>query len=155
MNRKINQQKPVIPFYLQVWLYLLKFPQFIAQGSQNNPTVSGSAAAALISASFSCFLLMVNQHLTTISQQWNDIVWDLGSWIPNSKNPDPLYGEISSYLGKETVMLIGWLVCWFVLNHLWRHRSIKFATIFFCLFGFVVAATLMNWHPLFPYLPLT
>ena len=149
---KINKEK--MPFYSELWLYLRQFPQIIAKGSQKTPTVSGPGAAALVSASFSCFLLMVNQHLTTIFKHWNDIVWSLGDWIPGSKNPDPLYGEIGSYSGKETVMLISWLVSWFILSKLWQNRAIKFQTIFFCLFGFLVAATVMNWHPIFPYLPL-
>ena len=155
MNKISSENKQKMPFYSHIWLYLHQFPQVIAKGSQDTPTVSGPAAAALVSASFSCFLLMVNQHLTTIFKQWNDIVWSLGDWIPGSKNPDPLHGEIGSYSGKETIMLIGWLFSWFILSKLWQNRSIKFQTIFFCLFGFLVAATVMNWHPLFPYLPLT
>lgn len=133
---------------------LKKLPQELADGSQNNPQVSGPAAAALISAAFSCFILMVNQHFTSIFKAWNDIIWDLGGWIPGSRNPDPIYGEIGSYSGKETVMLITWLASWFILHQLWKNKQIKFPTIFVCLFAFLVAATVMNWHPLFPYLPL-
>ena len=133
---------------------LNKFSQELADGSPNNPAVSGPAAAALISAAFSCFMLMVNQHFTSIFKEWNEIVWALGDWIPGSKNPDPIYGEIGSYSGKETVMLIVWLASWFVLHQLWKNKQINFRPIFVCLFGFLVAATVMNWHPLFPYLPL-
>lgn len=151
-NNLKNSQ--IMPLYMVIWQKVKYFPKGIAKGSENNPRISGSAAAALISASFSCFLLMVNQHLTSISKEWNDIIWSLGDWIPGSKNPDPVYGEIGSYSGKETVMLIGWLVSWFVLSKLWQNRNIKFSTIFSCLFVFLVAATVMNWHPIFPYLPL-
>ncbi len=133
---------------------LKKFPQELAQGSQKNPQVSGPAAAALISAAFSCFILMVNQHFTSIYKAWNTIIWDLGGWIPGSRNPDPIYGEIGSYSGKETVMLIAWLASWFILHQLWKNKQINFKTIFVCLFAFLVSATVMNWHPLFPYLPL-
>ena len=142
------------PLYGRLWRQFKHSPQRLAQGSQSSPTVSGPAAAALISAAFSCFLLMVNQHLTSVFKPWNDIVWALGSWIPGSHNADPVYGEIGSYSGKETVMLVGWLVSWFVLNKLWRHQQIQTRTMFFWLLAFVVSATVMNWHPIFPYLPL-
>lgn len=140
--------------YGKIWGKVKLFPGKLAVGSQTSPTVSGPAAAALVSAAFSCFLLMVNQHFTSISKVWHDIVWDLGSWIPGSRNPDPIYGEIGSYSGKETVMLIGWLVSWFILGQIWKNRQISTRTIFLSLFFFLVAATVMNWHPLFPYLPL-
>ena len=130
------------------------FPKAISQGNENPPKTSGPAAAALISASFSCFLLMVNQHFTSIYSSWNDIVWSLGSWIPGSHNPDPIYGSIGSYSGKETVMLIGWLVSWHVLHQIWRNKQIQSRTIIFWLLSFIILATVMNWHPLFPYLPL-
>lgn len=142
------------PLYGQIWAKIKHFPGKLAVGSQTPPTVSGPAAAALISAAFSCFLLMVNQHLTSIFKAWNEIIWNLGIWIPGSRNPDPLYGEIGSYSGKETVMLIGWLASWLILAQLWKNRQISTRTIFFCLFAFLMAATAMNWHPLFPYLPL-
>ncbi|MBP0016869.1 MAG: hypothetical protein J7647_04845 [Cyanobacteria bacterium SBLK] len=150
----MRQSTDGIPIYSQIWNTLKQFPRFLATGSQNPPTFSGTAAAALVSASFSCFLLMVNQHLTSIFKEWNTIIWNLGDWIPGSKNPDEVYGEIGSYSGKQTVMLIGWLVSWAILSILWQKKQIKFRTIFFGLFFFLVAATVMNWHPLFPYLPL-
>lgn len=143
-----------LPIYTRFWNQLKYFPKGLAAGSKSPPTVSGPAAAALISAAFSCFLLMVNQHLCSLFKGWEQIVWRMGDWIPGSRNPDPLYGEIGSYSGKETVMLVGWLVSWFVLSRVWKHKDIKFSTLFFCLFIFLVAATAMNWHPLFPYLPL-
>ncbi len=152
MNNRTNTAKK--PIYGKVWQKFQKFPSVISEGKKNPPQTSGVAAAALVSASFSCFILMVNQHLTSISKEWNDIIWSLGDWIPGSKNPDPVYGEIGSYSGKETVLLISWLLSWVILHQIWKNSNVKFSTIFMCLFGFLVAATVMNWHPLFPYLPL-
>lgn len=149
-----SKQSQAEPLYGKLWRQVKQSPRRLALGSQAPPTVSGPAAAALISAAFSCFLLMVNQHLTSVFKSWNAIVWSLGSWIPGSYNSDPLYGEIGSYSGKETVMLVGWLVSWLVLGKLWRHRQIQARTMFFWLLAFVVSATVMNWHPIFPYLPL-
>ncbi len=152
MSRSHNLQKT--PIYGKVWAQLKQFPKGLAAGAQESPLVSGPAAAALMSAAFSCFLLMVNQHITVVFKTWNDIVWTLGSWIPGSKNPDPLYGEIGSYSGKETIMLVGWLGSWLILHQLWKYRQIRARSMFLGLLTFLVAATVMNWHPIFPYLPL-
>ena len=143
-----------LPIYVRFWNQLKQFPSGLAAGSKNPPTVSGPAASALVSAAFSCFLLMVNQHFCSIYKGWEKTVWTLGSWIPGSHNPDPIYGEIGSYSGKQTVMLIGWLVSWFILSKLWKNQQVPFSRVFFFMFTFLVAATVMNWHPLFPYLPL-
>lgn len=149
-----TQHHSAHPPYVQLWNGLKQFPHVLATGSSENPTVSGPAAAALVSAAFSCFALMVNQHICSLFKSWEKIVWSLGSWIPGSHNPDPIYGEIGSYSGKETVMLIAWLGSWFLLAQLWKRQQIRLSSIFGSLFFFVVAATVMNWHPLFPYLPL-
>lgn len=154
MVQKLSPNSQYLPLYVRFWNRLKTFPKGLAAGSQTSPNVSGPAAAALISAAFSCFILMVNQHFTSAFKAWDKIVWSLGDWIPGSHNPNPLYGEIGSYSGKETVMLIAWLFSWLILNKLWQNKQIKTRTIFFCLFCFMVAATVMNWHPLFPYLPL-
>lgn len=108
------------PIYLRVGNWLKQFPQSIATGAPDAPTVSGPAAAALLSAAFSCFLLMVNQHLTVVFKSWNAIVWSLGDWIPGSRTSDQVYGEIGSYSGKETIMLMGWLLSWVLLHQLWK-----------------------------------
>ena len=143
-----------LPWYVRLGNQLQKFPQGLSKGAEQSPPTSGAAAAALVSAAFGCFTMMVNQHFATIFKAWNEIIWDLGGWIPGSRNPDPLYGEIGSYSGKETILLISWLGSWFILHKLWRDRNVKTSTIFSSLFFLLVAATVMNWHPLFPYLPL-
>lgn len=142
------------PLYLRVGNWLKQFPQSIATGAPDAPTVSGPAAAALLSAAFSCFLLMVNQHLTVVFKSWNAIVWSLGDWIPGSRTSDQVYGEIGSYSGKETIMLMGWLLSWVLLHQLWKKRNIHASSLYGSLIFFLVAATVMNWHPIFPYLPL-
>ncbi|MEO0869199.1 MAG: hypothetical protein AAFY17_12295 [Cyanobacteria bacterium J06642_11] len=149
-----NRKTKLLPMYVRFWNQIKQFPGGLATGADASPPVSGPAAAALVSAAFSCFTLMVNQHLCSMFDRWNEIVWSMGDWIPGSKNPDPIHGEIGSYSGKETVMLISWLVSWLVLSQLWKRKNIRLSTIFTCLFMFITAATVMNWHPLFPYLPL-
>jgi hypothetical protein len=142
------------PWYVRLGNSLKRFPQGLAKGSSTAPSSSGIAGAALISAPFACFVMMVNQHFAAAFKSYEDLIWNLGAWIPGSRNADPLYGEIGSYSGKETILLVTWLFSWFFLALLWRNREIKGSTIFFCLFFFLVASTVMNWHPLFPYMPL-
>lgn len=142
------------PLYLRVGNWLKQFPQSLANGASEAPTVSGPAAAALLSAAFSCFLLMVNQHLTVLFKGWNAIVWSLGEWIPGSRTGDQVYGEIGSYSGKETLMLVSWLLSWAILHQLWKTWNIRANSLYGSLIFFLVAATVMNWHPIFPYLPL-
>jgi hypothetical protein len=156
MARQLSHRAKTEPetLYSSIWQGLKNFPQGLAIGSEKPPTVSGPAAAALISAGLGCFLMMVTHHLADTAKWREQIVWLIGSWIPGSHSPDQLYGEIGSYSGKETILLVSWLVSWFVLHRLWQHRNIKPKTIFFWMFTFFVAAAVMSWPPLFPYLPL-
>lgn len=142
------------PRYLKLQSRRGQFPKLLARGAQSAPQTNGPAAAALVSAAFGCFLMMVNQHFTSVFKTWNEIIWNLGGWIPGSRNPDPLQGSIGSYTGKETVLLLGWLISWFVLHRLWRDRQIKPRIVFAVVAILLIDATVMNWHPLFPYLPL-
>ncbi|MEM9772349.1 MAG: hypothetical protein AAF889_12270 [Cyanobacteria bacterium P01_D01_bin.73] len=143
-----------LPIYVRAWNGLKQFPKGLANGSANPPNSSGPAAAALVSASFSCLALMINQHFCNIFERWDQIIWKLGSWIPGTYNDDPIQGQIGSYSGKETVMLLAWIATWIGLSLLWKNRNVPFKVIFFCLFTFITAATVMSWHPLFPYMPL-
>lgn len=154
MSKSKLHSSAVLPWYIRLGNKFKNFPQALARGSSHPPATSGAAAAALVSAAFACFVMMVNQHITSIIPAWNEIIWNFGDWIPGSRNSDPLYGEIGSYSGKETVLLVTWLAGWLLLLLFWSEREIKGSTVFFCLFFLLVAATVMNWHPLFPYLPL-
>lgn len=145
------------PFYGQIWTSLKSFPGGLATGAKNPPTTSGPAAAALVSAGIGCFTMMVTHHISDAdkSKATEKFVHSLGAWIPGSYNPDPVWGNIGSYTGKETMLLVGWLVSWVILSFVWKDKQIKSRTIFFWMFLLFVAATAMSWHPLFPYLPLT
>jgi hypothetical protein len=145
------------PLYGRVWHWIKQFPGGLARGSQNPPQVSGSAAAAVISAGIGCVTMMITHHFSDAdkSKATEKIVHSLGSWIPGSHNPDPMWGNIGSYTGKETMLLLGWLVSWLILSSLWRDRQIKSKTMLFWFFTLLIAATAMSWHPLFFYLPLS
>ena len=149
MNNISNQ-----PIYTKAWNYLKEFPAGLAKGSSNPPQTSGPAAAALLSASIGCFTMMVTHHLSDTSKLTEKFVWSLGKWIPGSDTGDKLYGNIGSYSGKETMLLVGWLVSWIILHNLLKNKQVRPRTIFAWTFALFVAATAMSWHPMFPYLPL-
>jgi hypothetical protein len=144
------------PWYGRVWGFFKQFPTFLSEGNPNPPIVSGEAAAAFISAAIGCVTMMITHHLSDAdkSKATEKFVHSLGKWIPGSANPDPMWGNIGSYTGKETMLLVGWLVSWMVLSVLLKDKQVKAATIFFWMIGLMTLATVMCWHPIFPYLPL-
>jgi hypothetical protein len=143
------------PVYGRAWRKIKQFPKGLSQGSDVTPTDSGVAAAAFVSAAIGCFTMMVVHHLADTSKAREAFIAKLGAWIPGSQNPSKLWGNIGSYTGKETMLLVGWLVSWAILHQLWKNKHIKSKTIFFWIFSLMIAATAMCWHPLFPYMPLT
>lgn len=147
-------QRKAEPIYGIIWRQLKRFPQGLAKGAKNAPTVSGPAAAALISVSIGCLTMMITHHLSDTSKAREALVKSIGSWIPGSHNPSPIEGNIGSYAGKETMLLVGWMISWMILHALWKNKNIKGQTLFFWFFAIILAATLMSWHPAFPYLPL-
>ncbi len=126
----------------------------LLRGAKTAPDVSGPAAAALIAGGIGCVSMMVAHHLADTSKYRNNFVWFLGSWIPGSHGDNTAWGNIGSYSGKETILLISWLVSWPILHYLWRNKQIKTVSLFSWFLGLFLIATLMSWHPLFPYLPL-
>ena len=143
-----------LPWYSQIWNWLKQFPKGLYEGSKNPPTTSGSAAAFLISGGIGAVTMMIAHHLSDTSKARETVLKDLGSWIPGSVSIDPMWGNIGSYAGKETMMLLGWLISLAILYPLLRNKQVKPRTIFFWMFSLFTLATAMSWHPLFPYLPL-
>jgi hypothetical protein len=154
-NTRSNNYSKTTPIYGKIWTTLKRFPAGLAAGSSRPPQTSGTAAAALISAGIGCFTMMVTHHLADTSKDREQFIWGLGKWIPGSDTGDKLWGNIGSYTGKETMLLVGWLVSWIILHQLLKNKQVKTSTIFLWAFGLIVAAAAMSWHPIFPYLPLT
>jgi hypothetical protein len=146
--------KRPIPFYANWWFNLRKFPAFMHQGSKNPPQNSGGAAAFLISGGIGAITMMFVHHLCDTSKERESFIRQLGSWIPGSISKDPMWGNIGSYAGKETCMLIGWLVSLAILYPLLKDRQVRSTTIFFWLFSLYTIAAVMAWHPIFSYMPL-
>jgi len=144
-----------LPIYSRAWNALKQSPGVISKGSDNAPEKSGMAAAALISGGVGAVMMMISHHISDTNKGFETILHKtIGGWIPGAVNPDPMWGNIGSYAGKETVMLVGWLVSWAVLHLLLKDKHVKPRTIFFWLISLYTVAAAMSWHPLFPYLPL-
>jgi hypothetical protein len=154
MTRSHFRSGALLPWYTRFWNWCKQFPAILATGSSTPPDTAGIAAAALISAAIGALMMMVTHHLADTSvDRERSIEW-LGSWMPGSQSTDPVTGNIGSYAGKETMLLVCWLVSWVILHDLLQYRQVSTRTIFFGTFGLLVAAIVMCWHPLFPYLPL-
>ncbi len=98
--------------------------------------------------------MMITHHFAELSQANNQLVIEMGRWIPGAMNTDPMWGNLENYAGKEMMFLIGWLFSWAILHLFLKHRQVKPRTLIFGLLGLFTLATAMTWHPLFPYLSL-
>ena len=144
-----------LPIYSRAWTKLKQFPAVLSRGSDKAPEKSGMAAAALISGGVGAVMMMIAHHISDTNKGFESILHHfVGAWMPGAVNSDPMWGNIGSYAGKETVMLVGWLVSWAVLHLLLKDKQVKPRTMLFWLISLYTIATAMSWHPLFPYLPL-
>jgi hypothetical protein len=149
-----NAQK--LPIYTRVWNQLKHAPGLLSQGSKTPPPVhSGAAVAALLSGGIGAVTMMVSHHFSDTNKSIENVLHNVvGAWMPGAVSADPMWGNIGSYAGKETMMLVGWLGSWLVLHFLLRNRDVSARAIFIGMFGLFTLATAMAWHPLFHYLPL-
>jgi hypothetical protein len=148
-------QPAALPVYSRVWNRLKQFPQVLAAGSQQPPATSGMAAAAFLSGGIGTVLMMLVHHYSDTHKEFETFLHQVvGAWMPGAVSTDPVWGNIGSYAGKETAMLLGWLISWPILHGLLKHRQVAPKTMFLGLLGLFTIATAMSWHPLFPYLPL-
>jgi hypothetical protein len=154
MMSKIGSEVPPQSWYSLVWTQFKQFPQILSRGASHPPANSGIAAALLLSASIGSVVMMIVHHISDTHHDFENQVKVLGSWILGSVSPDPMWGNIGSYAGKETALLLGWLISLAILYPLLRDRQVSTRVLFTGLFGLLTLATAMSWHPLFPYMPL-
>lgn len=150
MKNSINGSPP----YSSLWKKLRGFPGLVHKGSSSPPATSGGAAAFFISGGIGSVTMMIVHHFADTSKSFEKQVTVFGSWIPGAVSRDPMWGNIGSYAGKETALLLGWLISLAILYPVLKNRQIKSMTIFGWLFGLYTLAAVMAWHPAFPYLPL-
>ena len=79
--------------------------------------------------------------VTDASKSFSDWVLSVGKlWIPNAQGIGP-------YSGKETFLLIGWLLSWAVLHLLLRKRDLKLAAPVVVFVVGMALATLLIYTP--------
>lgn len=154
MSTRSTKLAPHEPFYTRAWNQLKQFPKGLHQGSKNPPATSGTAAAALLSGGIGAVSMMMTHHFAELSKANNQLVIEMGSWIPGAMNPDPMWGNLENYAGKEMMFFVGWLFSWAILHLLLKNRQVRPRTLILGLLGLFTLATAMTWHPLFPYLSL-
>jgi hypothetical protein len=154
MTRSVSPLQQQRPIYTRAWNKLKQFPKGLHEGSKNPPTTSGPAAAFLISGGIGAFAMMATHHFAELTKANNQLVINMGLWIPGERNPDPMWGNLENYAGKEMMFFIGWLVSLAILYPLLKHKSVKPRTLLGWLLGLFTLATAMSWHPMFPYLHL-
>lgn len=102
---------------------------------------NGGSVAALLAAAIGAFALGVVVLVTELSTVWKDRVFALGkAWIPGAAGIGP-------YSGKETVMLVAWLVAWGVLHAALRKREVDARAWAGLALALVFVATLLIWPP--------
>lgn len=80
---------------------------------------NGMAVAAFLSSMIGLLVMGIVNVGTEASDAFNNWVLSVGQlWIPNAQGIGP-------YSGKETFLLLGWLLSWVVLHFTMRKRDIK------------------------------
>lgn len=154
MSKTLTRSNKSIPFYTHVWNRFKQVPKSLHKGSSQPPKTSGVAAAALLSGGIGAIAMMITHHYAELSTANNQFVIEMGAWIPGAMNPDPMWGNLENYAGKEMMFFIGWWLSWAILHPLLKNRQVKPRTLILGLLSLFTVATAMAWHPLFPYLSL-
>jgi hypothetical protein len=142
------------PIYSRLWTQFKRFPQGLHQGANRPPSTSGVAAAALFSGGIGAIAMMLTHHYTELSKANEQFLTQLVSVIPLVTSKDPMWGNLGGFAGKEIVLLVGWLTSWAILHNILKHRHVNPRTLILGLLSLFTLATVMSWHPLFPYLSL-
>ena len=90
----------------------------IQRGQVTLQRASGPAAAAFTSAMVGLLVMTVVNLGTEASEPFRDFILNIGKlWIPGAESIGP-------YSGKETVMLVAWLVTWAALHLILRKKEV-------------------------------
>ena len=83
---------------------------------------NGAAVAAFLSAMVGLLTMGIIHTATVASTNFSNWVLSVGKlWIPNAQGIGP-------YSGKETFLLVSWLLSWAVLHLLLRKRDVRLAS---------------------------
>jgi len=107
---------------------------------------NGAAIAAYLSAMLGLLVMGVVHTMTDASADFSKWVLSIGKlWIPNAQGIGP-------YSGKETFLLVTWLLSWAVLDMLLRKRDVKLAAPVVVFVVGMALATLFVYTPFIDFL---
>lgn len=102
---------------------------------------SGSALAAVLSASLGLLALAVAQVMSEVSTAFKAAMQSLGNlWMPGAAGIGP-------YSGKETIALIVWLLSWVLLHALWARKELSVGRLGTLALVLIGVATTLVWPP--------
>ena len=106
---------------------------------------NGAAQAAILSAMLGFLTLAIVNLGTEISSNFKTVVHKVGKlWIPGAEGIGP-------YSGKETLMLVVWLLSWLILGKILKNREWNMTVVLILfLIGTGIATTLL-WPPVFEF----
>jgi hypothetical protein len=94
---------------------------------------NGPGAAATLAAGFGCFLLSV---FAVVADASKPVARFFTFYLPT--------GPLS---GVTTSAILLWLLTWFVLARMWRHRSVALAKVNVAAFAFLLLGILLTFPP--------
>ena len=104
-------------------------------------SADGASIAALFAPAVGLLTLAIVQVASELSSGFKDWVFALGkAWIPGAEGIGP-------YSGKETLLLIGWIVSWLGLHFALRGRELRVKPWFGAALAILFVATLLLWPP--------
>jgi hypothetical protein len=108
--------------------------------------VSGPAIAAMSATALGMLALAIVNLFAEASAPFSDFVHAIGkAWIPGAAGIGP-------YSGKETTLLVVWLVSWAVLHFALRKRDLPIKPWAIGFLAAIGVATTLLWPPVFEFL---
>ena len=102
---------------------------------------NGAAVSAFLAAMIGLLVMGIINTAASASSDFNSWVHSVGKlWIPNAQGIGP-------YSGKETFLLLAWVLSWAVLHMLLRKREVKLAVPAAIFAVGVAVATLLVYTP--------
>ena len=111
--------------------------------AKTNLEKAGAAQAACLAAMLGILALALVNLGTEVSNAFKTAVHNIGKlWMPGAEGIGP-------YSGKETIMLLTWLVSWFFLDRWLRARELNHRVALAIFLIGIACATTLLWPPVF------
>ncbi len=106
---------------------------------------NGANVAAIMAAAFAIFALGAVVLWSELDATANAKLQKVGNWMPGASGIGP-------YSGKETLMVVSWLVAWVLLHVALRHKHLDPRPWFGAALVLLLAGLLGIWPPVWHWL---